>query len=78
MSSEFIDELLDELTISDSTTECRSSSRSVLDLSDLPLMKYRVSSSFIDEMLDSLVIGGEALEGYQPSMTFVDNLLNSL
>ena len=78
VSSEFIDELLDELTISDSTTECRSSSRSVPDLSNLPLTQYRVSSSFIDEMLDSLVIGGEALEGYQLSMTFVDNLLNSL
>ena len=78
VSSEFIDELLDELTISDSTTECWSSSRSVPDLSDLPLTKYRVSSSFIDKMLDSLVIGGEALEGYQRSMTFVDNLLDSL
>ena len=78
MPSEFIDELLDELTISDSTTECRSSSRSVPDLSDLPSTKYRVSSSFIDEMLDSLVIGDEALAGYQLSTTFVNNLLDSL
>ena len=78
MPSDFVDELLDGLVISDRTTEYQSSLRSAPDLSDLPSTKYRVPSSFIDEMLDSLVISNEALEGYQPSMTFVDNLLNSL
>ena len=53
MSSEFVDELLDSLIISDRMTEYRSSLRSVPDLSDLPSTKYRVSSSFIDEMLDT-------------------------
>ena len=76
--SGFVDELLDSLVISDRTTEYRSSLRSAPDLSDLPSTKYRVPSGFIDEMLDSLVISDEALEGYQPSMTFVDKLLNSL
>ena len=78
VSSEFVDELLDSLTISDRTTESQSSLRSIPDLSGLPHTKYRVSPSFIDKMLDNLVISKEALEGYHPSMTFVDNLLNSL
>ena len=74
--SDFVDELLDSLVISDRMIEYRSSLRSAPDFSDLPNTKYRVPSSFIDEMLDSLVISDEALEGYQPSMTFVDNLLD--
>ena len=78
VSSEFVDELLDSLTTSDRTTESQSSLRSIPDLSGLPSTKYRVSPSFIDKMLDNLVISKEALEGYHPSMTFVDNLLNSL
>ena len=76
--SDFVDELLDSLVISDRTIEYRSSLRSAPDFSDLPNTKYRVPSSFIDKMLDSLVISDEALDGYQPSMTFVDNLLKSL
>ena len=76
--SDFVDELLDGLAISDRTTEYRSSLRSAPDLSDLPSTKYRVPSSFIDEMLDNLVISDGTLEGYQPSMTFVDNFLDSL
>ena len=57
-----IDELLNELVISNSTTACQSSSRFVLDLSDLPLTPYRVSSSFIDDMVKSLVIRGKTLK----------------
>ena len=76
--SDFVDELLDGLVISDRTTEYQSSLRSAPDLSDLPSTKYRVPSSFIDKMLDSPVISDGALEGYTPSMTFVDNFLDSL
>ena len=78
VTSEFVDELLDSLTISDRTTESQSSLRSTPDLSGLPSTKYRASPSFIDEILENLVISKEALEGYHPSMTFVDNLLDSL
>ena len=74
----FVDELLDSIVISDRTTEHQSSLRSAPDLSDLPSTMYRVPSSFIDKMLDSLVISDGALEGYQLSLTFVDNLLDSL
>ena len=76
--SDFSDELLDGLVISDRTTGYRSSLRSAPDLSDLPNTKYRVPSGFVDEMLDSLVISDGALERCQPSVTFVDKLLNSL
>ena len=78
VSSEFVDELLDSLTTSDRTTKSQSPLRSIPDLSGLPSTRYRVSPSFIDKMLDNLVISKEALEGYHPSMTFVDNLLDSL
>ena len=76
--SGFVDELLDGLVFSDRTTGYRSSLRSAPDLSDLPNTRYRVPSGFVDEMLDSLVISDGALERCQPSMTFVDKLLDSL
>ena len=76
--SDFVDELLDSLVISDRTKGCQSSLRSAPDLSDLPSTKYRVPSGFIDEMLDGLVISDGALERCQPSVTSVDKLLDSL
>ena len=46
--------------------------------SELPSTWYRVSFDFVDELLDGLVISDGALERYQPSMTFVDKLIDNL
>ena len=50
-------------------------SRSAPESSELPSTRYY---DFVDELLDSLVISDLTSERHQPSMTFIDNLLNSL